>query len=484
MKKISALVLAVCFVLGSLGSAAAIDVKVKGNWHFSYGYFGNWSMYESDDANPSRINNNLDPFQARMRARTQIDFIASETLSATLHFEIGVMNYGQAGGYQLDTDGINVKTKWAALDWTIPQTKTHIRMGLHRMGLPSMVMGDNFVYVADSAGIAINQEITPQVGLTAFWARPYDTAVTGDSKNYDEMDMFALMLPIKTDVIRVTPWAAAAVIGKNSGYNNAAAAAALGLDLSENRNVIHRGRFVPADARDDRSVAWWAGLSFELPVLDPFIFKFDGMYGRQNNDSAVIGGTEYDFDQRGYFLAAQLGYKFDWGTASIIGWYGSGDNNEATDGYGTIPVVSTDGGFGPGIHAFGGNRFLQRDGGIGNTGAGTWGVGVAFDNMSFVPNLTHGFRAFMFRGTNKADRVQGSNYLYSANGYDAGHQAYMISSDFGFGAAWTNTYKFNANFLMGLDFGYTHLDLSNQRGDAQRETEDMYAAILSFGYSF
>lgn len=465
MKKISALVLAVCFVLGSLGSAAAVDVKVKGNWHFSYGYFGNWSMYDKDAGKGE-----LDSFQARQRVRTQIDFIASETLSATLHFEIGVANFGQKdSGWQLDSDGKNIKTKWASLDWTIPQTGTHIRMGINRVGLPSMVTPDNFVFKADVAGIQVSQEVTPEVSVSAFWARPYDDDAKG-GVNQDAMDMFALMVPVKTDVINITPWAAAAVIGKNSGYYDDATA----------RTEIYRSRYVPEAARKDHAIAWWAGASFELPVLDPFVVKFDGMYGAMNANST--GGVDYS--TRGYYLAAQLGYKFDWGTASIIGWYGSGDNNTNSDRYGTIPTVSTDGGFSLGIHAFGGNRYLQRDGGVAISAAGTWGVGFAFDDMSFIPNLTHGFRAFMFRGTNKGDRIQGSDYLYVTDGWESSHNSYLVSSDFGLGAAFTNTYKFNNNFHMGLDFGYTHLDLSDQRGSTQRDTDDMYAAILSFGYSF
>lgn len=482
MKKLSALVLAVCFVLGSLGSAAAVDVKVKGNWQFSFGYFGNWSMYDSNDGNPGRINNDLDPFQPRQRVRTQIDFVASETLSATLHFEIGHYTWGQTGsGFQLDTDGINVKTKWAALDWIIPQSKTHIRMGLHRLSLPALVFGTNFIFGADSAAIAVNQEFTPEVGLTAFWSRPYDVAPAGDSKNFDEMDMFALMLPVKTDVINITPWGAFAVIGKNSTYYQARPTGIAAAELGPDRNVINRGRHVPANARKDHAYAWWAGLSFELPVLDPFIAKFDAMYGSLSNDER--GGVDYS--QRGYYLAAQLGYKFDWGTTSLFGWYGSGDRGDSTDRYGTIPVVSTDDGFSPGIHAFGGNRYLQRDGGISNTGAGTWGVGFGLDNMSFAPNLTHGLRAFMFRGTNQGGRIEKTDFLYNAaSGFDSGHNAYMVSSDFGFGAAFTNTYRFNSNLHMGLDFGYTHLDLSDQRRSDQRDTRDMYAAILSFGYSF
>ena len=468
MKKLSAIVLAICFVLGSLGSAAAIDVKVKGNWHFSYGYYGNQSLYDVDGAD------DMDAFQARMRTRTVIEFIASETLSAMLHFEIGVGNYGQAGGFQLNTDGNNVKTKWMALDWTIPQTKTHIRMGLHRVALPSAVFGDNFVFVADAAGIAINQEITPEVGITAFWARPYDTSVTGTEKHFsnDEMDLFALMVPVKTDIIRVTPWAMVGFIGENSGYNAPADGA--------NRLSIYQGRWVPTAARKGSSMAWWAGLSLELPIVDPFIAKFEGMYGHQSN--GTLGDT--DFSQRGYFLAAQFGYKFDWGQASVIGWYGSGDNNEADDRYGTIPVVSVDGGFALGVPAFAGNRYLQRTSIVNETGAGTWGLGFAFDNMSFIPNLTHGLRAFYFKGTNSADRIQGSTYLYTFDSWSPNHDSYMVSTDWGVSAMWTNTYKFNDNFHMGLDLGWTHLDLSHQRGSEQRDTSDQYMGVVSFGYSF
>ncbi len=478
MKKLSALLLAVCFVLGSLSSAAAVDVKVKGNWQFSYGYFGNYSFYDGGKG----PDNKMDPFQARMRSRTQVEFIASETLRSVLQFEIGVQNFGQSGFTALDADGKDIKVKHAFIDWTIPGTKTSLRMGVQPMKMPGLIAG-NFVYNNDIAGVMASTEFSPEVALTAFWARPYDAFPTVDAgnvydergnriqkkKRFDEMDLFGFTLPVKTQFVRLTPWAMIGSVGADSGYYNS------------NYNIAYAQGYDVAN-RYGQSLIWWAGLSFELPTLDPFIVQFDGMYGSLSGKDNR--GTS------GYYLALLLGYKWNWGTTSLVGWYGSGDDGEfGKDDMGRIPVVSADGGFEMGTRGFAGNRALSRAYGISGLGSGTWGLGIRIDNVSFTENLTHGFRAYYVRGTNSGERIGPDSPVYLSTGNKGisaspDHYAYLISTDSAWDFALTNTYKISDNFNIGLDFSYTQLNLSKQRSSQWEDTTGAYAGVLSFQYTF
>ena len=469
MKRLSVLLLAVCFVFGSLSRAAAIDVKVKGRWQFSYGYYGNYSLYDGDKG----PGNKMDPFQARMRARTQVEFIASETLRSVLQFEIGTQNFGQPGFTALDADGKDIKVKHAFIDWTIPNTKTSLRMGVQPMKMPGLIAG-NFVYNNDIAGVMASTEFTPEVALTAFWARPYDAypAVDAKGKRFDEMDLFGFTLPVKTQFVRATPWAMIGSVGANSGYyeNSYNATYAPGYDAAN---------------RYGQSLAWWAGLSFELPTLDPFIVQVDGMYGSLSGKDNR--GTS------GYYLAMLLGYKWNWGTTSLVGWYASGDDGEwGKDDMGRIPVVSADGGFEMGTRGFAGYA-ISRDHGISGLGSGIWGLGIRIDNVSFIDNLTHGFHANYVRGTNSGERIGPDSplYLSSSSSADYGrinassdHYAYLISTDSAWDFMLINTYKVSDNFNIGLDLSYTRMDLSKQRSSQWKDTADAYAGVINFAYTF
>ncbi len=85
MKRIVTLLLAAGLVLGAAGAGNAADVKVKGAYDFAIG----WSNSFRKDAN-------ADNFKALQRLRTQVDFIASESLKGVVFFEIGDQNWGRA----------------------------------------------------------------------------------------------------------------------------------------------------------------------------------------------------------------------------------------------------------------------------------------------------------------------------------------------------------------------------------------------------
>ena len=57
--------------------------------------------------------------------------------------------------------------------WIVPSTQVQIRMGMQGIAMPGFV-ADNPVMNADVAGVAASAVLTPEVGLTVFWARPYD----------------------------------------------------------------------------------------------------------------------------------------------------------------------------------------------------------------------------------------------------------------------------------------------------------------------
>ncbi len=471
MKRLITLILAGCFILGSLGTAAAIDVKVNGQWQFAYGYYHNYSLYSS-----KKSDSHVDPLMFRFRLRTQVQFIASETLSSMLNFELDDHYFGRtagASGGGLDADSREViKLKHAYLDWILPGTQIKTRQGIQGLRLPWVVAG-NPVMDADVAGITVSANFTPEVGITAFWARPFD-ALTGEANQnlYDEMDMFGVMVPIKTQALRMTPWAMGALIGRNSGYYDLGTT-----ELANKGGGASRGRGFIGGTPDSQGYGWWVGTTLELPILDPFFVKLDAMVG------GLATGSE-DSNTWGYFVSTDIGYKFSWGTPSFIGWYSSGD--KARDDRNTMPIISDDNGFFMTSYGMQGKYSRGLDGALSVNGLGMWGIGAQIKDVSFVQNLKHLFRVMYMRGTNEGDagytpKTATSGYLYQGGQTGVGaHSAYMMTSD----SAWEfnirNTYRVNENLELGLDLNYISLDT----GPQHFTTQDTFGILLGVNYSF
>ena len=469
MKKLLTLVVAGCMVLGSLGAASAVDVKVGGQFWFHYGYYSNNLLVEKD-----ATGRHADRTVARQRVRTQIQFIADENLSALLNLEAN-MHWGNTTGGStnnthggLDADNATFVIKRAHLDWTIPGTQVKTRMGMQGIAMPAVVAG-NPVMNADVAGISVSTQFTPEVGLTVYWARPYDRtyydAAQNDGKNnMDEMDMFGFMLPIKTDVVRATPWGMFAFIGNDSDFYT----------TSYNYN---RGQRAPnTDRMDSSTYGWWLGTTFELPVLDPFFVKLDAMMGG-------LETGESDHDTFGWMVAADIGYKFSWGALSAIGFYSSGDDDE--DDLGQLPIVSEDGGFTLTRYALGGTYARSYDGMLSRSAQGLWGLGLKVADVSFVENLKHTFIAIYYGGTNEGDSWANNRGIGSGpKGFQArfsGHS--LMTSDHAWELNLLNNYKVSQNLMIDVDFAYLDLDLGDH-WDNKNDTKGSFATMIGVTYSF
>ena len=126
MKRILTLTLAAALTLGAVSGAQAVDFKASGEWLMGFAA-GDASLVGKEGGR--RVDSN-DTFGAGQRLRLQLDAVASEALSGTVFFEIGDQLWGNGeSGAAMGADGYMVKVKNAYLDWIVPDTDLHIRMG-------------------------------------------------------------------------------------------------------------------------------------------------------------------------------------------------------------------------------------------------------------------------------------------------------------------------------------------------------------------
>ena len=508
MKKLMTLALAAAMMLGAATGASAIDFKAKGQWimSFDYGMHGDFAKSKANrnSGYKNSTTGNEDEFEARQRVRLQLDAVASEALSGTVFFEMGDQFWGKgdskSDGGALGADGKVVELKRAYIDWMVPQTDLKVRMGIQGLALPAFTTNASQIFDDDVAAVSLNYQFNENVGLTAFWARPYNdnggykSQWSGkDYDNYmDNMDMFAVLLPLSFDGVKVTPWVMYAAMGPGMfNYDkkpgNAWGRASAGMISG----------FKGTDWNDSYGNAFWAGVTGEVTYWDPFRIAWDVNYGSASYEDEKM-------NREGWLASLLLEYKLDWGTPGLYGWYGSGDDSNPKNGSERMPVVSANGNNQFSNFAFNGNPYIAREGVLGSTMVGTWGIGARLKDVSFLEDLKHTLRVNFMGGTNapkmaKYIRHYGNPYAKHgvsdvaryATAYDP---MYLTTDDTALEIGLTNTYKMYDNFTVMLDASYVALWLEDSRsvwgknpgrgalgGDG---VYDAWNVNLSFVYSF
>ena len=503
MKKLMTLALAAAMMLGAATGANAIDFKAKGQWimSFDYGMHGNFG--ESKAKNNSGFGKNEDEFEARQRVRLQLDAVASEALSGTVFFEIGDQVWGQNdNGGALGADGKVVELKRAYIDWMVPQTDLKVRMGIQGIALPSFTTNASQIMDDDVAAISLNYQFNENVGLTAFWARPYNdnygykyNSTTGDNKNYmDNMDMFAVLLPLTFDGVKVTPWVMYAAMGP--GMFNDGGTKLNGNAWDRAASGMISGAF-GYDNVDTYGNAFWAGVTGEVTYWDPFRIAWDVNYGSAAYENEKM-------NREGWLASLLLEYKLDWGTPGLYGWYSTGDDNNPRNGSERMPVVSANGNNQFSNFAFNGNPYIAREGILGSTMVGTWGIGARLKDVSFLEDLKHTLRVNFMGGTNApkmAKYVRGYDHFDKRGVWDVAEGGfsydpiYLTTEDYALEVGLTNTYKMYDNFTIMLDAAYIAMWLDDSRNtwgknpmngfaNDRNGVYDAWNVNLSFVYSF
>jgi len=515
MKKLMTLALAAGMLLGAATGASAIDFKAKGQWLMGFAAGdGSFVSHTNQKGESKKAVDQDDAFSAMQRLRLQLDAVASEALSGTVYFEIGDTTWGQnSSGGALGADSTSVvELKNAYIDWMVPNTDLKFRMGIQAIAMPN-VAGGSAVLDDDVAGIVASYQFNENVGLTAVWARPFNDNWDGDSsasnrwtpdgyQNYhDNVDLFALMVPLTFDGVKVTPWAMYGMIGANAWDGIDAGTIGKGNYPQYTMRPYPYANGVWGDNIKDINTgkaygsAFWAGLPISVTAFDPLNIELDINYGyiesmgrysvmQQNTGDWRRGDTK----REGWLVKALVEYKLDWGTPGIFGWYSSGDDGNVKNGSERMPTLSGCGNFmsfmGDANYGWGDGRLYDKN----LTYAGTWGVGLRLHDMSFVEDLKHSFRVAYWGGTNSPAMAK---YVSTSYGWDNGtvEGPYLTTNDGLLEFNLVNSYQIYENLEANLELGYIVNMVDDDtwkrsyRSDSYKK-QDAWKAQLIFAYSF
>ena len=512
MRKLATLLIAAGLVLGMAPKADAIDFKAKGNWMMDFEVGNNGKFTDRTGYNGSE-----DQFEAKQRVRLWLDAVASENLSGQVYFEIGKSTWGQSGNSgALGADDACVKVRRAYIDWMIPETDVKVRMGIQGLGLPSYTMGKSQIMEDDVAAVTVSANFNDNVGLTVFWARPYNDNYDGyyhngnDKHFMDNIDAFGLVLPLSFDGVKVAPYGMIAAIGPNAlrdGKDNfglygkdslgKASKYQLGAGLLPAWGVVgSAGQKAGTFQRiDEYATAWWAGVTADITAFDPFRVAVDVMGGGVSWDNSRL-------NRAGWMATLLMEYKTDFGIPGLVAWYASGDDDDLGNGSERMPYLSvSNGDNGFSNYAFDGGKYIAREGAIGSSMTGTWGVGLRIKDVSFVENLKHALRVNLIGGTNDPGILKklyrmGAYYQNPVNDSAVGvENLYMTQGDTALEIGLLNEYKMYENFTIALDANYIAMWMSDDKyggvkkvlsgvSNSNHDVRDAWNVSVSFAYEF
>ncbi len=419
MKRIIVLALAACMVLGAAFGASAAEFKASGYLYAGYDYL--------NVDNAGKVND------FSQRFRSQIDIIASESLSGTVFFEIDqdwgynkTDNVGGGTGGRIGADGVNVETKRAYMTFMVPSTTVQVRAGIQGLALPGAVAGSPII--DDDVAAIVASTSYDNIGVTAFFARPYTKDEGQYHKSGTTGDLFGAIVSADFDVVTVTPY----FMFSNNGQNTA-----LGYD----------GLSFTAGKE-----AQWYGVAVEAAPIENLTLTFDGIYGKVDSLDA------------GYFLAAKAAYAMDFAVPAILAWYGSGAEDNGDD---LFPVINGGNNFVPTTLVGFGAAATSEDALFGSA-AGKWGVSLQASEMSFIEKVSHTFRATYIQGTNDDDLAA----VADIKNWTTDDKAYEF--DF------VTTYAMYDNLDLIVDLAYVVTDLD----DAAPSTDDVFKAAIGAKYNF
>lgn len=497
MKKLFLAFVTVALCLGFAGtSMAATEIKAKGTFDFGFGLYSGTSFVKHDGQ---------DNFDAAQMLRTQIDFIASENLKGVAYFEVGTIYWGNGGGATygwgssagrgaggaMGADGVNIEVKNLYIDWNVPQTDLQVRMGIQYFALPTAVLradgGGNAIIDDDLAGLLLSYNVNENFGVNLGWFRPWDPFIYGSDQGntlhakqlaqHDSIDMFVLTLPIEVkQEFSFTPWAMYASVGQaDDSWDPDAMGTPFEFSMISSY-LSNNGVLGP------NGNVWWSGFAFNLEHFDPFIASLDFMYGSYSADRA--DGKYYsnmtDPDRSGWAVIGKLAYKLDYLTPAIVGWYASGsDDNELYGGL--LPTLAPY--FGPTSYGFSSasaRNCMMREWTISDSVGGTWGIGLALEDIKVIDNLTSQLRFFYYQGTNDFES-RNRDLVKSMDTHTFSEFRLMGKNDHAIEINFDNVYNIYENLDLFLDLGYIKVSLDDEPSNFE---SNAWKSYIGFQYSF
>ncbi|HML56488.1 MAG TPA: outer membrane homotrimeric porin [Solidesulfovibrio magneticus] len=487
MKRIAALALVATFVLGAFASAqAATEVKMTGDARIYGVFFANhnftgWNTSSWTGSSPTAWKKagtqTEDRFQIWERFRLRSDFVANEAVK----FRLGIKvedTWGK-GTLTAANPEVAIAVYQAYLQFKLPGCQdVEVTAGLQDIDLPqsklfyaSPVFGGDRIAALTVSAPLIDKTLSVLAGFGRLvdTNRTYDTTTTQVA---DEFDMYFLALPVTLDGFKVTPWGAVAVAGADANY----------WSTGFGQNLVSAGTWAaPALWKNDQNAFWWAGGAFEVTALDPVKFYADVIYG------AGAQSDRKKSKRQGWFIDLGVEYTgWDILTPQVFGWWSTGEDGSTRNGSERMPMVRPN--WGPGnSFLFDDSQDLAKEGNMGVSPVGNWGLGASLNNITFIEKLTHRLTFTYVRGTNSPAALRNLNNLIGTNPYFTMGRD-LTQNEQVMGINFDNKYMIYENLAAVMETGWAHGDFQEsvwgRRLAEKSRSGDAWKVAFGLTYKF
>ncbi|ACV69167.1 outer membrane homotrimeric porin [Desulfohalobium retbaense] len=476
MKRIALLALVAVFVLGMAGSASALHLQQGeageaggGTAYMNiYGHVANYAYWENNtDFNDNEYDSA--DFFGETDWYLGFEIAQSENLKAFIQL-YQEQDWGVGPGEAGEDSTENLKIEHAYLDFMVPNTDIRVKGGDFGFQLPG-AGGDN-VFDDTANGIQVSMPFNDMVGLTAGYAMldqqgsAWNATDAGDDNEFTaQTSAVYAVLPITMDGVAFNPYFmfAESDIGEESG--------SLVPFYDEDGS--------PFGEIDDHT-AYWYGFNGQVTMFDPITIGADFIYGTssvETKDNFTVEGEDAEdaAERAGWFTQITADYKMDMFTPGVVFFYGSGDDDDPSDGSEMLPTVVSN--YKPfnAVDDFGNGYVTNADGDTqAEVGAGLWALAFQLKDISFIEKLSHDLTIGYVAGTSDKEAA------------DFYGDSFMTEEDSMWTVEFDNSYQVYENLSAGLFFAYTKADYDEDLGDRGDDfADDAYTTMeASLSYSF
>lgn len=464
MKRISLTILVLFFAVVLAAPAFASEVNMKGQFEMSARWLDNLNFSDSDNDKTSE-----DDFTIDQRIRVYFEYVANENLRGVFGIESN-NDWGKPGAGALGDDPKSMSLKHAYIDFLWPNTDLHFRAGRFSFTTPANFCSP--IWKNDISGITAGYKFNDQVSIAIAYLRlldvNYDSDGVGKENQDDELDAVYVNLPITGSGWNLNPFAMYYWVGKDA-FNTKIQAGKYAGGLNGGFSNVKE---------DESSNGYWVGVPFSMTLFDPWTFYTDVFYGAFDADKSQN-------DRSGWLVDAAAEYAWaDLFTLRVLGFYGSGDDDDVDDGSERLPTLgNNEGKCGYTSFGFDGSnaKWTGKDQLLTGNGYGFWGVGVSFMDFSFVENLKHTVTFLYGQGTNDESTIKKIGGSNTPGFYDGG--VYLTEEDSYFEVNFNNAYKIYKNLTAYVEFGYISLDVDEDVW-GEDDTEPATKATFTLRYCF
>jgi hypothetical protein len=337
MRKLFVALLVGAVAVGLAAPAFAADLKFTGDYRFRFQFDKNLPCMTEQTATDCSGND----FQTRFRPRFDVE--TDGGVRGVLRLEIGDLRHGETaavakgGTGGAGTDGVNIETKWAYIDFPLPGTPLRLRGGLQGIFLSKALFLDD-----DFPGFSLYGKLG-EINTNLWWVRA-NNATPVDAEGGDARDL----------------------VGVDLSFSPTRDLSLLGYVVYDHDTEI---------AAPSRT-GYWVGVGAAGKAQN-IRWDLDFVYGTKE-----ISATA---DQKGYGVDGGIGMPLAGIDLELRGWYFTGHDGSAGDNDAfPVPYVGS-GGHEPGTQVWGGGGAIDIDA-LADNPQNTWGIGV-IARHTVNPNL-------------------------------------------------------------------------------------------------